>query len=50
MPQEEINYIKYLMSEKYKVFETPDIMQNRTKSIQYLQELVENWYIQIGVS
>ena len=45
MPQEELHYIKYLMSEKYKVFETPDVMQNRTKSIQYLQELVENWYI-----
>ena len=38
------------MSEKYKVFETQDIMQNRTTSIKYLQELVENWYIQIGVS
>ena len=31
--KEELSYIKYLMSEKYKVFEKPEIMQLRTKSI-----------------
>ena len=37
------------MSEKYKVFETPEFMQLRTKSIQYLQEIVETWYIKVGM-
>ena len=32
-PKEELSYIKYLMSEKYKVFESPEFMQKRTKSI-----------------
>mgnify|MGYP002631110530 CR=1 FL=1 len=48
-PAEELSYIKYLMSEKYKVFEVPEVMQNRTRSIQYLQDCVEKWYLQIGV-
>ena len=47
-PWEELSYVKYLMSEKYKVFETKDIMELRTKSIQHLQEIVEKWYIKIG--
>lgn len=49
VPGEELIYIKYLMSEKYKVFETPDVMNLRTKSIQYLQDIVEKWYLKIGV-
>ncbi len=48
-PWEELLYVKYLMSEKYKVFETSEIMQLRTRSIQNLQEIVETWYIKIGV-
>ena len=36
------------MSEKYKVFETPDFMQIRTRSIQYIQGIVEQWYLKIG--
>jgi len=47
-PQEELSYIKYLMSDKFKVFETHDVMQLRTKSIQHLQEMVEKWYFKIG--
>ena len=35
-PWEELSYVKYLMSEKYKVFENPETMQSRTRSIQYL--------------
>ena len=38
-----------MKSEKYKVFETSEIMQLRTRSIQNLQEIVETWYIKIGV-
>ena len=41
--------MKYLMSEKYKVFETPEVMTLRTKSIQHLQDIVETWYKKIGV-
>jgi poly(A) polymerase len=37
------------MSEKYKVFETQEVMQLRTKSIQHLQDIVETWYKMIGV-
>ena len=48
-PGEELLYIKYLMSEKYKVFETPEVMTLRTRSIQYLQEIVETWYIKVGI-
>lgn len=47
--KEELSYIKYLMSEKYKVFEKPEIMQLRTRSIQHLQEIIETWYIKVGV-
>ena len=43
-----MSYVKYLMSEKYKVFETPEFMKIRTKSIQYLQDIVEKWYIMVG--
>ena len=46
---EELSYVKYLMSEKYKVFETSDFMQVRTNSIKYLQDIVEKWYIKIGM-
>jgi hypothetical protein len=49
-PWEELSYVKYLMSEKYKVFENPETMQSRTRSIQYLQEIVEKWYVNIGVT
>ena len=31
------------------MFETPEFMQLRTRSIQYLQEIVETWYFKIGV-
>lgn len=41
-------YVKYLMSEKYCVFETQDIMQLRIQSIKYLQECVERWYLKVG--
>jgi poly(A) polymerase len=37
------------MSEKYKVFESHDTMQLRTKAIQILQEIVENWHFKIGI-
>ena len=37
------------MSEKYKVFETAEVMTLRTRSIQYLQEIVETWYLKVGV-
>ena len=37
------------MSEKYQVFETPDFMQLRTKSIQDVQEYIEKWYIEVGL-
>jgi len=33
LPWEELLYVKYLMSEKYKVFETSEVMQLRTRSI-----------------
>lgn len=36
VPGEELLYIKYLMSEKYKVFEAPEVMTLRKKSIAYL--------------
>ena len=37
------------MSEKYKVFETPEVMQLRTNSIKLLQEIVETWYLRVGL-
>lgn len=49
MPGEELLYIKYLMSEKYKVFEAPEVMTLRKKSIANLQEMVEKWYLKVGV-
>ena len=36
------------MSEKYKVFETQEVMQKRTNSLKCLQEIVEAWFMQIG--